>query len=294
MNKTDQWLETRWQVAKSESEVFLTVLDQMGCLGAFENLDIDLEKEALKPETLCLAYFPDRANPDDLLQTLKKLESAQVKFVSCERIPYGDWATAWKEFFHPFNLTPQVVICPSWETYQAKVGEHVVILDPGMAFGTGQHDTTRFCAEFLCEVKDQGKPYATVLDVGCGSGILSFIAKKMGAERVLGVDNDVAAVETSIENLERNPDLQNVAFAKTDGSLTDVVHQTYDVVAANIIAEALCELKDTLVSFVKPGGFLILSGILPQRSEMVQDSFKGLKQIGQKTSDNWHTFLYQK
>lgn len=293
MNKTDQWIETRWQVAKAEAEVFLTVLDQMGCLGAFENLDLDADVEAAKINTQCLAYFPDRTHTDELLTSLKKLETPQIQFLSLEKIPYGEWATAWKEFFHPFNLTPQIVICPSWESYQAKPNEHVVILDPGMAFGTGQHDTTRFCAEFLCEIRDQGKSYDTVLDVGCGSGILSFIAKKMGASHVVGIDNDDAAVETSKENLERNPDLVPIQFLKTEGSLTDAVQNTYDVVAANIIAEALCELRDTLVSLVKPGGFIILSGILPQRSQMVQESFKNLKCVGQKTSDNWHTFLYQ-
>lgn len=293
MKKSDHWLESRWLIAKSQIDVFVSLLDQLGALGSFENLDLDSEKENLKTTSELVAYFPDRSDLDSLKSLLAPFQNTDIELKTIERIPYGDWATAWKEYFHPFHLTPQIVICPSWETYQSQNSEHVVILDPGMAFGTGQHDTTRFCAEFLCEIQNRKAPYNTVLDVGCGSGILSFIAKKMGAKTVCGIDNDQHAIETSIENLDRNPQLKPIDFLYTNGAITDVVHEKYDVVVANIIAEALCDLKSTLTQLVESQGHLILSGILPERVDMVKSAFKNCRLLEEKSSSSWHTLLYQ-
>jgi len=294
MQPTDHWLEVRWQVSKPHADVFLSQLDQMGALGSFEDLDLDAKREAEKTSCLIISYFPDSKSPQTLEKSLRSVENTDIKLLQLARIPYGNWATEWKKYFHPFALTPEIVICPSWEQYTPKSHEHVITLDPGMAFGTGQHDTTRFCADFLCDLKKQGVALANVLDVGCGSGILSFIAKKLGATRVFGIDVDDAAVETSNENLERNPDLSDISFAKTDGSLADVVNGSFDVIVANIIAEALCELKPKLVSFMTNKGFLIISGILPERAALIKEHFSDLRCIAEKTSDNWHAYLYQK
>ncbi len=294
MKTTDHWLEIRWLLAKPAADAFVALHDQIGALGSFVYLDLDPAQEAAKTHTTLISYFPDQAEPQNFAESLKKWQSTDAQLTEVRRIPYGDWATAWKQYFHPFALTPDIVICPSWESYAAKPHEHVVTLDPGMAFGTGQHDTTKFCAEFLCDLKRDHKVITRVLDVGCGSGILSLIAATLGAREVLGVDVEDAAIDTSNENLQRNPQLKGVTFGKTDGTLTDACRDTFDVVAANIIAESLCELQATLTQLVAPGGYLILSGILPVRGAMVKAAFQNLKFVAERTSETWHTYLYQR
>lgn len=294
MKPSDHWLETRWNLAKEQADTFTDLLDQLGCLGSYQELNLDAEIEAQKSHVTVLAYFADRTDISPFQSQMQTFENEACKLEGIERIPYGDWATAWKEHFHPFHLTDRVVIRPSWEEYAPKASDIVVTLDPGMAFGTGQHDTTKFCAEFICELAEKNSDLKTLVDVGCGSGILSIIAKKVGFATVEGVDIEEPAIETCLENLERNVDAAPIRFEHTDGTLTDKISGEFDVVAANIIAEALCELHDTLVSLAKPGGYVILSGILPMRSELVKSTFTDLKLLDEKMSDSWHTYLYQK
>lgn len=292
IQKTDNWLETRWHVSRIELEPFLALLDQMGSLGNYEEMNLDPEIENQKTISEIKAYFADRDDVSGFQNHLKTFETPHIHLKDINRIPYGEWATAWKEYFHPFHLTNDIVIRPSWEDYTAKPEEKVITLDPGMAFGTGQHDTTKFCAEFLSEHLPHN-PCHSLLDVGCGSGILSFIARKYNVPKVTGIDIEEPAIETCIENLERNPDLSPITFLKTNGELTDVVNNQFEIVVANIIAEALCDLKTTLVGLVKPQGLLILSGILPIRESLVKDTFSDLKLLSEKTSESWHTYLYQ-
>ncbi len=286
------WLESRWQLPKGEAEILAAHLELMGSLGSYEVLGVDDNEEAKRVNAELVAYFSD-GDSAVLKKRLEVLSEGHTELKSIERLPQGDWATAWKQYFKPFALTPEIVIRPSWETYEAKPGERIVVLDPGMAFGTGQHDTTRFCAEFLCEVRRTHPHLQSLLDIGCGSGILSLIGRTMGFTDVVGVDNDPAAFETSQENLARNPNLAPVSFRLTDGSLKDGDLKPADVVVANIIAEALCEMRDTLMSLVKPGGLLILSGILPERSQMVHDAFDlVMKRVTHHASPHWHADLY--
>lgn len=290
----DHWIETRWSLHKNDLEVLQHQLLEKGCLGSYENQDVDATIENQKEQCELLAFFPDQQHTQDLESSLSELQKEGITLNTLTRIPQGNWATEWKKHFKPFFLTPEIVIRPSWEDYTAQGDEIIITLDPGMAFGTGQHDTTRFCAELICEFRKSHPDIQSMLDVGCGSGILSIIAKRIGFETVLGFDIDKDAIDTAHENLERNPEVKNLEFFVSDGSFNDPRIQGADLVVANIIAEALCDLSEELISKVNPGGYLILSGIIPDREEMIQKAFEKLNLIQEKKSHDWHAYLYHK
>jgi ribosomal protein L11 methyltransferase len=288
------WIETSWHLPKKGTETLSILLEQFGSLGSYEKMGLLAEDEELRTEADLIAYFPDTPDLTALTKKLSVLETGETSLKHCIRIPQAEWATEWKKYFKPFTLTASIVIRPSWEDYVAKPGETVVTLDPGMAFGTGQHDTTRFCAELLSSLKSTHPQLNSLIDVGCGSGILSIIAKKIGYGSVTGIDNDPAAIETAEENLARNPDAERIAFHRTDGALQAPYLAASDVVVANIIAEALCDLKPDLSALVAPGGFLVLSGILPQREDMVKTAFVELSLVDERKSPDWHAYVYRR
>lgn len=269
-------------------------LQQLSCLGDYENLPLDSKDGPDTTSTELIAFFEDQEPIDSFEKKLKDFETNSLHFISLKRIPEENWATEWKKYFKPFFLTPNIVIQPSWEHYEKKGDEKVILLDPGMAFGTGQHDTTRFSAEMLCELKQMCPELNSLIDVGCGSGILSIIAKKIGFTKVTGIEIDEPSIEASQENTRLNPDVGEICYVLTDGTLTLPELGQADVVVANIIAETLCDLKDDLVHLIKKSGYLILSGIIPERETMIQGAFANLKFIKAKKSKDWHAYIYHK
>jgi ribosomal protein L11 methyltransferase len=189
-----------------------------------------------------------------------------------------DWANNWKVHFKPSRIGTRLVIKPTWEEFAAREGDLVIELDPGMAFGTGTHPTTRLCLEtmeryFFGEPPYETQPIAaatTVLDVGTGSGLLAIAAVKLGASRVIGIDIDPGAVEIAHANLVLNRVEQ--AAQVTSEPLAEVAGN-FDIVVANILAEELVRLGGELVGRVRAGGLLILSGILNEKEELVITGF---------------------
>lgn len=319
-SKKNHWIESRWSVSADEAETLQSLLTQMGSLGNYENVPLDdAGNPCPKQQIELIAYFPDTKNLDDLAQKLRVCESVRANGCSPQllvlnRIPQDDWATEWKKYFKPFFLTPEIVIRPSWEEYQAQGQEKVIVIDPGMAFGTGQHDTTKFCAELICELKHDHPELKSLIDVGCGSGILSFIAKKVGFSDVVGFDIDPESIEACEENLERNKDLGEIDFLLTNNNFSNspllgkelvtsvtssgpqslLSREGFSVVVANIIAETLCEMKDQLLNLMAPRGFLILSGIMTGREKMIAETFGDMELVAQKDSNDWHATLYRK
>ena len=292
--QTTNWIEIKWHLKdKTLSEELCGSLQLYNSLGSFEKMEIEKDDESKRKTATVLSYFSD-GNLEALKDSLKTLETPQIEIQDIQRIPQADWATNWKKYFKPFYLTKNIVIKPSWETYQKKENDLVITIDPGMAFGTGQHDTPKFCAQFLAELKTNQPQLQTVYDVGCGSGILSFIAKKVGYESIIGFDNDKYSVENSFENLERNPDLQNIDFFVSTGSVQNQNLKPRDVVVSNIIAEALVDLKDDIFSLIKSGGYLILSGIIPDRAHLILEAYQDLELIEEKSSGEWNAYLYRK
>ncbi len=173
-------------------------------------------------------------------------------------LPPQDWAESWKRFFHVTRVSPRLVICPVWETYDAQPGERVIAMDPGVSFGTGNHATTRACLQFLDQVAAEDAE-RDVLDAGCGSGILAIAALKLGFRSAHGFDNDPEAVGAATALAERN----GVAAAFVTGDVADWPTQA-DVVVANILAPVLTEHAARLAACVRPGGkgALVFSGVL--------------------------------
>jgi ribosomal protein L11 methyltransferase len=193
-----------------------------------------------------------------------------VAELSVQRVAEEDWAEAWKEHFHVERYGRCIVVVPSWREYAPSPGDAVVHLDPGMAFGTGQHETTRMCLEAL---EDAVRPGARVLDAGCGSGILSLAAARLGASEVLAVDLDPDCIRVTRENVAKNG-LASV-IRPGHGSLgnawpfVEPADARFDVVVANIIARVIVELAVPLVRALKPGGTLIVSGVIAAREHEV-------------------------
>ena len=179
-----------------------------------------------------------------------------------------EWANAWKEHFRVLRIGRRTVIVPTWREHEVKPGEVVIDLDPGMAFGTGHHPTTRMCLESLESVVG---PELYVLDVGCGSGILSIAAAKLGAGRVTGLDTDPVAVKTAEENARNNGVQDRVAIFEGSLPHESVDRNSYDVVVANISAKVVSGLAGELAASVRAGGTLLVSGITREHEDAVSE-----------------------
>ncbi|HET6343780.1 MAG TPA: 50S ribosomal protein L11 methyltransferase, partial [Myxococcota bacterium] len=182
-----------------------------------------------------------------------------------------DWAEGWKQYFKPLKIGRRLWIVPTWETtFEPPRGSLVLLCDPGMAFGTGQHATTSLCLKAIELFADTWVPAdkarAQVLDFGCGTGILGIAAAKLGFGRVVGIDNDPLAVQATDDNIRLNGVADRMAAS--DAAVGDV-GETFDLVVANILAVTLNELADLVLRRVKPGGTLVLSGILATQADEV-------------------------
>ncbi|MCL1981789.1 MAG: 50S ribosomal protein L11 methyltransferase, partial [Clostridiales bacterium] len=172
----------------------------------------------------------------------------------------AEWQDSWKEYFKPFRAASRIVVKPTWEDYARKANELVIEMDPGMAFGTGTHPTTSMCMKFMERYAGEFKSF---LDVGCGSGILSIAAALLGAEGVLGIDLDPAAVAIARENVKLNRLSGRVRIAEAD--LVKGVDFVADMAAANLIAGLVLLLAEDIQKNLSPGGLFISSGILVEQ-----------------------------
>ncbi len=239
-------------VDEAEADAASGILFDIGATGLEERDATTLAKGALGKVTL-VASFDDEETAREALSAIPPAWMPRAEVI------VGDaFRDEWKKFFHPFTLCPGIVVRPPWEPYEAADGERVLELEPGRAFGTGLHETTSLVADALVSHPDDVAG-ATVLDVGCGSGILSLLALLLGAEEARGVDIDPDAVEVTRENAARNG-----YAARFVADTTDVRELAggYRVVLANIEARVLIPLAAAIMARTAPGGLLVLSGVL--------------------------------
>lgn len=190
-----------------------------------------------------------------------------------------DWADNWKQYYKPVKIGRNLVIVPEWENYTPQEGEITVVMDPGMAFGTGTHESTQLCAELLERYLPAG---ARTLDIGTGSGILAIIASKLGASEVNAYDIDPMAVRVAGENIIKNG-CKNVTCGVSD--LLSAVSGVYDFAVANITAEIIMRMADSVGSYIKRGGMLAVSGVIDEQCEAVK---KSLVSAGFSVTDALH------
>ena len=241
------------------------------------------------------AYFAEEDNIEEILgyvnEKLVELKEMGIDLgeakVEHEKMYEEDWANTWKQYYKPSKVGEKIVVKPIWEEYEQKEGELVVNLDPGMAFGTGTHETTRMCIQAL---EKYVKEESTVFDVGCGSGILAIAAAKLGAKLAVGVDLDPVAVESSIENVGYN-NLNNIEILH--GNLVEVIDGKSDIIVANILAEIICILTDDVKRVMKDGGVFITSGIIHDRVDMVCEKLEatGFEVIEKNRDGEWNCIV---
>lgn len=195
-----------------------------------------------------------------------------------------EWSTAWKKYYHPVKIGKKLIVVPCWEEYTPSDGEIRVTLDPGMAFGTGTHETTRLCMQLLEESVTNG---CEVLDIGTGSGILAITALLLSAKAATGVDIDELAVKIAAENAELNGVGDRLTLHC--GDLTEKVTGKYDIVCANIVADVIIRLSGIVKGFMKQGGILLVSGIIEERADEVTDALKaeGFTVVKQLSENGW-------
>jgi ribosomal protein L11 methyltransferase len=237
-----------------------------------------------KDAAVIKGYF----NEEDDMEEIQKYIEAKIEELKEMGIDVGegkvvirevfeeDWANNWKKYYKPTHIGERILIKPIWEDYEAKADEIVVEMDPGMAFGTGTHETTRMCIEALEKYVTKD---STVFDIGTGSGILGITAAKLGANRVVGVDLDPVAVDSAKGNVEFN-NIDNIEILH--GNLMDVVEGKANIVVANIIAEVIIFLSEDVKKFIEPGGYFITSGIIKDRKE---DVINKLTSVGFKIEE---------
>ncbi len=199
-----------------------------------------------------------------------------------------DWSKKWKEQWDVTHVTEKIAVVPDWIDYTPKDWEVIIKLEPGCAFGTGTHQTTQLCMKALEKYMKQGDKVA---DIGMGSGILSILAKKLGASSVYGCDNDETVIDVARENAKKN----NVEAVFELGT-ADKISEKFDFVCANILHFVLAEIMNDLKNIMKTGALMSLSGILDEKKQMVIDAYEkaGLELVEEISQDQWTSFVVKK
>lgn len=245
------------------------------------------------------AYLPIDGKEEEIRQRVAEglwhLSSLGPQFVGelvTQTVNEEDWANAWKDYYHVTHIGQRLIIRPSWREYTPKDNEVVLELDPGMAFGTGLHPTTRMCLE---EVEKRTRPGMRALDVGTGSGILALAAARLGAQSVYCIDNSSIAVESSQANVAVNhlSDQIQVVLGVLDESTAEQMASRYDLVLANIIARVIGGIAPQLAQVMAPGAILIASGIIEERCHEAEQPLlaAGLRLLERVMIDDWITLI---
>lgn len=246
-------------------------------------LEADRERAAVS------VFIPTLRSPAESELYIKQhLDDAGIEYeLTHEGVREEDWADSWKQYYKPIKTGKRLVIVPVWEKYDPADGEVAVLMDPGMAFGTGTHETTRLCAGFVEEHTVDG---CSVLDVGCGSGILAIAAAKLGAGECFACDIDPVSVRVAKENTELNG-TPNVKCAVSD-LLKQVERRDggYNVIVANIVADVIIRLAPDVGDFLADDGVFIVSGIIEERANEVLSALdaSGYKADEEKYENGWY------
>jgi ribosomal protein L11 methyltransferase len=247
------------RVRPEQIELAQLRLWELGATGLEERDETTLVRESAPGEAVVIAAFSDEAAAQYALHSIRQEYEAEIVYV-----PSEDWATEWRRGFGPKRIGKRLLLHPSWEPAQSKSGDVVVTLDPENAFGSGDHETTRLVLQILDQRVAGGE---RVLDVGCGSGVLSIAALRLGAVSAVAVDIDEEAIAVARRNAELNGVGSGIEASTQPLSKIDGV---YDIVLANIETRVLVEMPNELQARVAAGGFLVLSGILRgERDELL-------------------------
>ena len=265
---------------------------------AWEIANIDLIDEELlskdRTKGLIHIYISPEESPAEAVAFLsERLNSENISHtVDTSKCKNEDWENNWKDYFKPIKIGEKLLIQPDWLEPENDDGRAVLRIEPGLAFGSGTHETTRLCLETLEKYISDG---VEVLDLGCGSGILSVASLLLGAKRAVGVDIDKLAVKTANENAQRNG-IDPSKYTFINGNLTDKVSGKFDVIVANIVADVIILFTKQVASYLEDGGVFITSGIVDVREDDVLRSFEenGFEVVERHELHNWLCFEVRK
>ena len=293
------WFEIKLEIPPAEiekGELFfdscgftsMSIDDPTDMLEHQEHAKWDYIDESLLKRDLSKAYIKVYVQTEQELKDVLKAGEEQGFRLTFETLKAEDWENGWKKYYTTFRIGERTVIVPAWEEYEKKEDENVIILDSGMAFGTGTHETTRMCIEHLERII---KPGVQVLDIGTGSGILSICAAQNGAAHVEAVDIDELSVKISKENIALNGLTEKISVKQ--GDLLDTVGGTYDIIIANIVADVIIALFSQIKPYLKADGLFLASGIILERKQEVADAAirNGFSIQSEKTDGGWVSFL---
>ena len=302
----DSWLEIACDVPEEHSDVvaeFLTHLSGNGV--CVDNLNVDAFSTSEIPDSIRVvikAYLPGDSDPAPHIHELEAFLSglsrrhlaAAFGRPTLTTVNSEDWSNSWKVHFKPLRDGKRLLIVPTWEETTELPGDLVLRIDPGMAFGTGGHETTRLCLELLEHTMDCRDPAVapSLLDLGTGSGILAMAASLLGADRILALDIDPDAVVVARENLALN---QLSVRVECGTAPLESITERFDVILANILAEELVRLAPYLADRLHPGGSLILSGILEEKEQLVRQGFdsQALEYCQTARAGEWVAMMYR-
>ncbi len=249
--------------------------------------------DKMPKEVTVTAWFSTREDVLSARDALSRLESIGLEgfgelSMSQKLVKDEDWAENWKKYYKPMRVGKNLVIRPVWEDYQPKDSDLVITMDPGMAFGTGTHETTRLCMEMI-EAHFKG---GEALDIGTGSGILSIALALLGAQQVTAVDIDPVAVKAAQENIARNELTDKISAIK--GDLTKDVKGPFDFICANILADVIINLATPVKSLMKKDARFLASGIIKERRDEVVDNYQkqGYTLSEEKAQGEWVALLF--
>ena len=311
-----KWTEVLIKVDPQAVEAVTDILYGLGAQGVAIDEPVDVERlredelywdyidekllENDTEETKIMAYFSEEETnlPEKIAVIREKIKnltefglSIGSGAVELSNVNQEDWESAWKQYFKPVHVTDRIVVKPEWEEYSPQEGEIVIEIDPGMAFGTGTHETTSMC---INQIEKNLKAGDRVIDIGSGSGILSMAAVLLGAQRATGVDLDPVAVRVALENVELN-NLQD-KIEILHGNLTDVIREKADIVVANIMADIILILLEDVREFIKDDGLFISSGIIQEKRAAVEARLleKNFSIVEVETKGEWCAITAQK
>ncbi|MFH7327013.1 50S ribosomal protein L11 methyltransferase [Desulfurivibrio sp. C05AmB] len=299
LNKPRTWLKISIQCPTEQAEAIAALLASCSDSGVEQGYTGFGEDSGWEEVTV---YLEQNDLLNDHLETIhgflgqmrRQNPAILIPEPQTEVITECDWNAAWKKEFTPLAVAPGLTIKPSWEDYTPQAGEKVIEMDPGMAFGTGHHASTRLALQLLKTIFASPRPPVAILDAGCGTAILAMAAALWGGKEILALDNDPLAVEAAQSNIQRNR-LENIVRA----SATPIgeLKTTFEAVIANITADVLLELATVLTDLVRPGGHLVLAGILVgEQANRIEHRFRdlGLNLVANPCQEEWAAFLFHK
>lgn len=238
-------------------------------------------------------YVPEERFPAEQAAYIRDgLDRLGIEYrITLSGMDEEDWADSWKQYYKPLRIGEKLMIVPTWEKYEPEADDIVILMDPGMAFGAGTHETTRLCAGLLEKYMPEN---ARVLDVGTGSGILAIAAAKLGAKEVFAYDVDPVAVRVAKENVDTNG-CSNVICGQSD-LLKDVdVSEKYDFICANIVADIIVRMAPDVIKYMKNSGILAVSGIIDGQTERVKKALEdgGLSLKFTAKDNDWNAMIFK-